>query len=230
MINLMPDYLTGPTMKKFDMHVHSKYSFDNNAEPEEIILAAVEQGFDGIVFTEHDTYEGSEPVEPLKTKYGKYITILRGMEFSASSSHILVYGIKEDLRSLEGASDEVFIEEVHRKGGIAIPAHPFRFGLGYSLADIKGLSAIEGMNGHNSPKENKLAIDMATKLSVPFIGGSDAHQPERVGFGYTEFFADNINDDNIVEVLKSGRYRGRISEQYRELWALPGSHSLLSSL
>jgi predicted metal-dependent phosphoesterase TrpH len=157
-------------MKKFDMHVHSKYSFDKNAEPEEMILAAVGLGLDGIAFTEHDTYEGSEPVERLKEKYAKYITILRGMEFSAPSSHILVYGIKEDLRSLDGISEAAFIEEVHRLGGIAIPAHPFRVGLGYSLADIKGLTAIEGMNGHNSPKENRLAVDMAAKLSVPFIG------------------------------------------------------------
>ena len=61
-------------MKKFDMHVHSKFSFDNDADPEEMILAAVERGLDGIVFTEHDTYEGSEPVELLKEKYSKYIT------------------------------------------------------------------------------------------------------------------------------------------------------------
>jgi predicted metal-dependent phosphoesterase TrpH len=217
-------------MKIFDMHVHSKYSFDNDADPEEIIMVAVERGLDGIVFTEHDTYEGSEPVELLKEKYGKYITILRGMEFSAPSSHILVYGIKEDLRSLEGASEAVFIEEVHRQGGIAIPAHPFRIGLGYSLADMKNLFAIEGMNGHNSPKENKLSVDMACKLTLPFIGGSDAHEPERVGFCYTEFLDDNINEDNIIEVLRAGRYRGRISEHYRELWGLPGSHFLLSSL
>ena len=216
-------------MKIFDMHVHSKYSFDNDTDPEEMILTAVERGLDGIVFTEHDTYEGSEPVELLKEKYGKYITILRGMEFSAPSSHILVYGIKEDLRSLEGASEAVFIEEVLRYGGIAIPAHPFRIGLGYSIADMENIIAIEGLNGHNSPKENELTVRLAGKLTIPFIGGSDAHQPERVGFIYTEFL-DTINEDNIVEMLKSSRYRGRISEQYRELWGLPGSHFLLSSL
>jgi hypothetical protein len=217
-------------MKIFDMHVHSKYSFDNDADPEEIIMVAIERGLDGIVFTEHDTYEESEPVELLKEKYGKYITILRGMEFSAPSSHILVYGIQDDLRSLDGATEAAFIEEVHRSGGIAIPAHPFRIGLGYSLAEMINIIAIEGMNGHNSPKENKLAVDMANKLTVPFIGGSDAHEPERVGFCYTEFLDDNINEYNIIEVLRSGRYRGRISEHYRELWGLPGSHFLLSSL
>jgi len=217
-------------MKKYDMHVHSKYSFDNDAEPEEMILAAVDRGLDGIVFTEHDTYEGSEAVGILKEKYGKYINILCGMEFSAPSSHILVYGIKEDLRSLDGAPEAVFIEEVHRNGGIAIPAHPFRIGLGYSLADMKSLFAIEGMNGHNSPKENMLAVKLAGNLTVPFIGGSDAHEPGRVGFCYTEFLDDNISEENIIEVLKSGRYRGRISEHYREMWGLPVSHFLLSSL
>jgi hypothetical protein len=216
-------------MKKFDMHVHSKYSFDNDADPEEIILAAVELGLDGIVFTEHDTYEGSEPVELLKEKYGKYITILRGMEFSAPSSHILVYGIKEDLSSLAGVPETIFIKEVLRYGGIAIPAHPFRIGLGYSIAEMENIIAIEGMNGHNSPKENKLAVDMAGKLAVPFIGGSDAHHPERVGFCYTEFLDDDINEDNFLEVLKAGRYRGRIANQYRELWNLQEAHFPMSS-
>ena len=207
-------------MKKYDMHVHSKYSFDNDADPEEMITVAIERGLDGIVFTEHDTYKGSEPIDLLKEKYGKYITILRGMEFSAPSSHILVYGIKEDLRSLEGISEEVFVEEVRRYGGVAIPAHPFRVGLGYSLAEIKNLSVIEGMNGHNSPKENKLAVDMANKLAIPCIGGSDAHEPERVGFCYTEFLDDNIDQNNIVEILLSGRYKGLVAERYRELWGL----------
>jgi len=216
-------------MKKFDMHVHSKYSFDNDADPEEMILTAIERGLDGIVFTEHDTYEGSESIELLKEKYGKYITILRGMEYSAPSSHILVYGIKEDLLSLDGMPEALFIKEVLRYGGIAIPAHPFRVGLGYSLAAMKNLSAIEGLNGHNSPMENKLAVDMAGKLTVPFIGGSDAHEPERVGFCYTEFLDDNINEDNFLEVLKAGRYRGRISNQYRELWNLQEAHFPLSS-
>jgi predicted metal-dependent phosphoesterase TrpH len=130
------------------------------------------------------------------------------------------------LRALVRMPEALFIEEVHQYGGIAIPAHPFRIGLGYSLADMINLAAIEGMNGHNSPKENKLAVEMAGKLTVPFIGGSDAHEPERVGFCYTEFLDDDINEDNIVEVLKSGRYRGRISEYYRELWGLPESHFL----
>ena len=71
---------------------------------------------------------------------------------------------------------------------------------------------------------------MASKLAVPFIGGSDAHEPERVGFCYTEFLDDNINEDNIMEVLRLGRYRGRISEHYKELWGLPVSNFLLSYL
>ena len=213
-------------MKKFDMHVHSKFSFDNDADPEEMIVEAIERGLDGIVFTEHDTYEGSQPVELLKEKYKKYITVLRGMEFSAPSSHILVYGIKKDLRSLVGVPETVFIDEVSRSGGIAIPAHPFRIGLGYSLAEMKNIIAIEGLNGHNSPKENELAVHMAGKLTKPFIGGSDAHKPERIGFCYTEFLDDNISEYNIVEVLRSGRYRGCISQDYRDLWELSESHFL----
>ena len=91
---------------------------------------------------------------------------------------------------------------------------------------MKNIIAIEGLNGHNSPKENELSVHMAGKLTIPFIGGSDAHKPERVGFCYTELYEDSITEDNIVEVLRSGRYMGRIDQRYRDLWELSESHFL----
>ena len=41
---------------KIDLHVHSKNSGDNNADPEESIERAIEQGLDGIAFTEHYSF------------------------------------------------------------------------------------------------------------------------------------------------------------------------------
>ena len=58
------------TMKfRIDLHVHSKYSGDTDAEPEEEIIRAISLDLQGIVFTEHYSYAASEHAEGLKEKY-----------------------------------------------------------------------------------------------------------------------------------------------------------------
>ena len=69
-------------MKKFDMHVHTRYSLDNYAEPEDMIVAAIARGLDGIVITEHDSFPDFEEIEKLRRKYYGKLTVLLGMEFS----------------------------------------------------------------------------------------------------------------------------------------------------
>ncbi len=51
---------------KIDLHVHSRFSGDTNSDPEEMILRVIELNLNGIAFTEHYSYEASEPVENLK--------------------------------------------------------------------------------------------------------------------------------------------------------------------
>ncbi len=51
---------------KIDLYVHSRFSGDTNSDPEEMILRAIELNLNGVAFTEHYSYEASEPVENLK--------------------------------------------------------------------------------------------------------------------------------------------------------------------
>src|SRR5208337_4078410 len=126
---------------KIDLHVHSKYSGDNDAEPEETLIHAIQRGLQGIAFTEHYYYEASEPVEALKEKYGDRILILRGVEFSTAEGHCLVFGLNTDRLSLRYAPAEEVIQAVNRAGGVAIPSHPFRSvnSLGDLVKSVKGI-------------------------------------------------------------------------------------------
>ena len=63
-----------------DLHVHSLASGDADATPEELIFQAIKIGLHGIAFTEHYSYEASEPVEMLKERYSNQILVLRGVE------------------------------------------------------------------------------------------------------------------------------------------------------
>lgn len=194
---------------KIDLHVHSKYSTDNDAEPEETILRAIEIGLQGIVFTEHYYYGASEPIEPLREKYKGRILIFRGVEFSAREGHCLIFGVDTDNLSLKYASILDLIPMVAQKGGVVIPSHPYRSvnGIGDLVRSAEGISALEGYNGCNMHGFNVLAIEAAKARGLPFTGGSDAHAPLEVGACFTEF-DDVVTADNLIGLLKAGKYRG----------------------
>ncbi|HTG00171.1 MAG TPA: PHP domain-containing protein [Nitrospirota bacterium] len=193
---------------KIDLHVHSENSGDNDADPEETIVRAIERGLHGIVFTEHYSFGASEPVELLKEKYGSRILVMRGVEFSAEEGHCLVFGVNTDKLSMKYAPIREVIARVREAGGVAIPSHPYRSinSIGNLVRELD-LYALEGYNGCNMHTYNERAIDAAQYLNIPFTGGSDAHASSEVGSCYTEF-VDLVTPENFIDLLKAGRYRG----------------------
>lgn len=208
---------------KIDLHVHSRYSTDNNSDPEETIIRAIELGLHGIVFTEHDYYEASEPIEIFKEKYRNSIGIIRGVEFSAAEGHCLIFGVDTDKLKIKSAPVADLIRLVSRAGGVVIPSHPYRPGtsLGDLVRSAIGIAGLEGCNGANMHAYNLKAIETAAALKLPYTGGSDAHAPREVGSCYTEF-SDTVTEENFVELLKAGNYRGvdtrKISRMLRTEW------------
>lgn len=194
---------------RIDLHVHSKYSGDTDAEPEEIIHRALDLGLDGIAFTEHYSYAASEPIEALKEKYGARIMIFRGVEFSAAEGHCLVFGADTDGLCGSYAPVGELVKLVNRRGGVVIPSHPYRKGnsLGELVEAVQGICAIEGYNGNNMQSYNERAVESARKLDLRFTGGSDAHEAKEVGSCYTEF-DDVVTYETFLETLKRGSYRG----------------------
>lgn len=195
---------------KVDLHVHSRFSGDNDSDPEESVMQAIRRGLTGIAFTEHYSYEASAPVEVLREKFGSAIAIFRGVEFSSEEGHCLVFGVNTDKIRVDGhASAAELVRVVNECGGVVIPSHPYRrgSGIGDMIRDLRGICAVEGYNGCNMYAFNAMAVEMARRLDLPYTGGSDAHFPDEVGSCFTEF-EDRPTYDNIVGLLKEGRYRG----------------------
>jgi len=194
---------------KIDLHVHSKYSTDNNAEPEETIVRAIELGLHGIVFTEHYYYEASEPVEALKHKYRDSIMIFRGVEFSTAEGHCLIFGADTDKMGIKYAPLADVVRFVSTAGGVVIPSHPYRPGtsLGDLVRSVNGIAGLEGCNGANMHAYNVKAIEAAKQRKLPYTGGSDAHAPGEVGSCYTEF-DEAVTYENFIDLLRAGNYRG----------------------
>lgn len=194
---------------RIDLHVHSRFSGDTDAEPEELIMHAVKQGLHGIAFTEHYSYEVSEPLEGLKERYKDKIMVFRGVEFSALEGHCLIFGVNTDALPIKHLPLEEMIRIVNGSGGVVIPSHPYRRGnsLGDVIRRAAGICAIEGYNGCNMHAYNARAVEMARALGIPYTGGSDAHLPEEVGMCFTEF-EDVVTPHNLITLLKKGNYIG----------------------
>jgi predicted metal-dependent phosphoesterase TrpH len=192
-----------------DIHVHSWSSGDSEADPEASILQAIKIGLHGIAFTEHYSYEASEPVEILRERYKNEILVFRGVEFSAAEGHCLIFGINTDKFLSKHISITEILSVAKQYGGAVIPSHPYRGinSLGDTIKGINGICAIEGHNGCNLHSFNMKAVQAATLLRLPFTGGSDAHDSHDVGLCYTEF-SDRITQDNFIDLLKAGNYRG----------------------
>ena len=77
-----------------DCHCHTRFSYDNWLEPLDLIRRAKAIGLDGVVVTEHHSYEASAPVETIARDEG--FLLLRGVEISTDRGHLLAYGIEDD--------------------------------------------------------------------------------------------------------------------------------------
>jgi len=194
---------------KIDLHVHTRYSGDNDADPEETIISAIEGGLHGIVITEHYSFAASEPLERLKEKYREQLLIIRGVEFSAQEGHCLIFGVDTDRLNMKYAPIGDVVRAVLQEGGVAIPSHPYRSvnGLGDAVRTVRGITALEGCNGCNMHAFNVKAIETARLLRLPYTGGSDSHAPREVGSCYTEF-EEQVTSENFIERLKQGKYQG----------------------
>ena len=198
-------------MMKFrvDLHLHTLYSEDSDANPEEMVLRAIELKLDGLAFTEHYSYAASGHIEALKEKYGGILRIFRGVEYSSAEGHCLIFGADTDRLLSKYTPVEEVGRIVNKAGGVVIPSHPYRKGssLGDLILTLQGLCALEGHNGCNMPSYNAQAVEAAKKRNLPYTGGSDAHSPKEVGSCYTEF-DDEVTEDNFIHLLRQGRYQG----------------------
>jgi predicted metal-dependent phosphoesterase TrpH len=197
---------------KIDLHCHSKYSYDNYLEPEELIEQAIKMNLDGVCFTEHHSMIPSWPLERIRIPEGFYI--FRGLEISTDLGHLLIYGLKDDSWNKRPNNTYLnafeVIENVHRLGGICVPAHPFRGwdSFGENIFSMDGFDAIETHNGLNLENMNQKAIHAARLRNLSSLGGSDCHNKEHVGRAFTEFKNPVHTIDELIEEIKKGNCKG----------------------
>ena len=97
------------------------------------------------------------------------------------------------------------------RGGIAIPAHPGRFGIGLyeyieNGADFGNVLAVEILNGSNRPGEQERAEELIRRYNYKGTGGSDAHVVSAIGTCMTRFENSIKTESDLVQELKGGDF------------------------
>lgn len=207
-----------------DLHVHTSLSADSRTSAEQYLEFAAhnKSSLGAICFTEHRIFPTGAEIDKsyaeLSDRFG--ILIFKGIEADTDLGHLLLFGINHEvLRRFDLTSrmlkSEHLIDVLYDQGGIAIPAHPFRdSGFGVRLDALlarhgAALSAVEALNGQNSPAENERARDTAFKLGLTAVGGSDAHFPTAKWFltCATELDRDVVTVEEMCAELRAGRGR-----------------------
>ncbi len=203
---------------EFDLHIHSRFSFDSEAEPEEIVEHAVKAGLRGIAITDHNEVGAAEIAA---AHAGERLIVIPGIEVTTEFGDVLGYFIEEKIETDEEDPEKelrAVTGLIREKGGLAGLAHPSR----QALAEIEEndltelFDLIEGFNARRHTLKNVLEfggepyiLDFAERHNLGLVAGSDAHSPGAIGGGRTIIPADTIEDVKLALEKKTTVLTGR---------------------
>lgn len=186
-------------MLKIDLHVHTTYSYDALITPKDLIFYAKKRGLDGVAVTDHDRIDGA-----LKIAKETDFLIVPGIEISSLNGHIIGLNIAE-LVPPKLSVDET-LDRIHEAGGIAVACHPITF----FKESLKGhisarFDAIEVINSSAFPFNYSVrrSEEIASRLGIARVAGSDAHYGPEIGYAYTLVNAESEVDE-VVNAIRKG--------------------------
>jgi len=198
---------------KFDLHIHSKYSYDSLLRPDTIIRISKKKGLDGVAVTDHNTIKGG--IEASKVNKDDDFVVIVGSEIKTEYGDVIGLFLTDEIRS------RVFVDvvdEIRDQGGLTVLAHPFRKGIVFPRDLLGHVDLIEGFNARSPKNLNQKAIELARDCRIPVTAGSDAHLGFEIGMGraVTRTLTWEWEWDEVRCVLENGetRIEGKESSYY----------------
>ncbi len=196
------------------IHMHSAFSHDGTLTVAGLATWYRRKNYQFIAITEHaedlDDGKMQELREQCDANSGDQFCIIPGAEFSFSTFHILGIGAAV----APGEADALpAIERIHRCGGMAVLAHPKRFGWTCPADILQALDAVEiwnvGYDGKYLPSEQAGTGYAALKRINPSllaVAGHDLHRLESFYDVALEMEVANLSSLEILENLRHGLY------------------------
>lgn len=211
--------------QRFDLHIHSRHSYDCETPLAAVFEAARRRGLSGLAIADHDSFSGTEEALSLAPRD---LLIIPAVELSTEYGHILCYFLHEDpvRAGLKKDSEGFFpFREVtafaRSQDALLFAAHPYR-GNRFSEDILPDLTGVEVFNGGNTGRKqyaNDKAAELAARRRLPVSAGSDAHLARQVGAAARIF--DLPEGASVTEVrarltMSGGRYYGSYSPMAAE--------------
>jgi len=201
---------------RIDLHIHTRPRSPCSAiDPLELIRQARKVGLDGLCLTEHQSLWDPTEIAELVARDG--IRIFQGNEVTTNQGDILVFGYEEDVKGVVAIQE--LREAVEAAGGLMIAAHPFRGFLVFGFAQLQMgvdeacrrslfqyVDGLEILNCRLTAQENDLARQVAQRLGLLGVAGSDAHRLDEVGRCVTVFQREIRTETELIEELRAGRF------------------------
>ena len=200
-------------MMKFDLHIHSKYSYDSCMDIEKILEIAKKKGLSGISITDHNTIKGSlKAMETAKKKGG--LLVIPGIEITTNYGDIIGLFINEEIKSRNALE---VIDIIKSQGGIASLAHPFKRNKAIDEELLLKIDAIEVFNSRCSRKVNQKAEELFRNSNIGITAGSDAHFYFEIGRGWIGL-EECLNEEDVRKAILKRKlcYGGDITHPLAE--------------
>ena len=183
---------------RIDFHVHSEYSSDSVISSKDLVNYAKNRSLDAVAITDHNQIRGA-----LEIAKEIDLLVIPSIEVSTRDGHLV--GLNVSTIIPKGLRSEETIDYIHDQGGLAVACHPFAWfkgSLGKKISEK--FDAIETVNSSSVPFEKckKRAKEIADRLDLAKIAGTDAHIPQSIGLAYAVLDAEPTIEGIMQAILE----------------------------
>lgn len=191
-------------MLNLDMHVHTYYSKDSRMKFKNLENAAIKNGIDVLIITDHNRIDGA-----LKFKhYSEKIDVIIGEEIMTTKGEII--GLFLNKHISPGLSPKETIAKIREQDGLVYIPHPFDRLRSSAIKEeilydiISEIDIIEVFNSRNVfKKDNDKALKFANEYNILKGIGSDSHTKYEVGQSYVEIENFNNTKEFLININNS---------------------------
>ena len=204
---------------KYDLHIHSIYSYDSYLRPENIIKMAKKRSLNGVAVADHGTIKGGILTD--KANNDPDFTVVVGSEIKTEYGDIIGLFLSDEIINRNFLE---VLDEIKDQDGLSVLAHPYRqYPNPQEIAEKVDL--VEVFNARSKSKDNQKAYELAMQFKMPQTAGSDAHVGFEIGRGCIIIEDDLkkalINGHNIIEGNESNYYLSHglsvLSEKFKKI-------------
>jgi predicted metal-dependent phosphoesterase TrpH len=201
-----------------ELHCHtSEHSPCSRVTARDLAEAVYSRGGDGLVITDHHYLWPTEELAALKKASGLAddFLILSGQEvLTGDFSDVLVYGAD---RPLAQGIPLASLRRAYPEAAL-VWAHPYRYGHLPTVVQLLSqyFDAVEIVNPHHSPEENRRAVADWKRWGHRATSGSDIHRADFADFYPVQFDCAIKDLAGLIACMKAGRFSPRPGRYMQE--------------